>query len=148
MTIVRWRPMGDLVTMQDEMNRVFEDLWRRGPRSGGVTPASAWWPSIDVAETQNEFRVVAELPGLKRDNVKISLTDNVLTLRGEKKSEQDREAESRHQVERAYGAFERSFQLTCPVDASKVKAKFEDGVLTITLPKSEESRPREISIGS
>ena len=91
---------------------------------------------------------MAELPGLKRDHVKISLTDNVLTLRGEKKSEQDRETGSWHQVERAYGVFERSFQLTCPVDASKVKAKFEDGVLTITLPKSEESRPREISIES
>lgn len=148
MAIVHWRPMGDLVTVQDEMNRVFEDLWRRSPRSGSPGSAAAWWPSIDVQETQGEFRLVAELPGLKRDHVKISLTDNVLTLRGEKKSEQDRETGSWHQVERAYGVFERSFQLTCPVDASKVKAKFEDGVLTITLPKSEESRPREISIES
>lgn len=148
MAIVRWRPMGDLITMQDEMNRVFDDLWRRGPRSGSLSPTGAWWPSIDVKETQNEFRIVAELPGLKRDDVKISLTDNVLTLRGEKKSEQDRGEENWHQVERAYGVFERSFQLTCPVDASKVKAKFEDGVLTISMPKSEESRPREISIES
>ncbi len=148
MAIVRWRPMGDLVTMQDEMNRVFEDLWRRDPRSGSPGSAAAWWPSIDVKETQNEFRLLAELPGLKRDDVRISLTDDVLTLRGEKKSEQDRDNENWHQVERAYGVFERSFQLTCPVDASKVKAKFEDGVLTITLPKSEESLPREISIDS
>jgi HSP20 family protein len=148
MAIVRWRPMGDLITMQDEMNRVFEDLWRRSPRSGPPTSATSWWPSIDVKETQNEFRLLAELPGLKRDDVKISLTDDVLTLRGEKRSEQERENESWHQVERAYGVFERSFQLTCPVDASKVKAKFEDGMLTITLPKSEESRPREINIES
>lgn len=148
MAIVRWRPVGDLVTMQDEMNRVFEDLWRRNPRSGSLGAAAAWWPSIDVQETQNEFRIAAELPGLKRDDVKISLTDNVLTLRGEKRSDQGRESEGWHQMERAYGVFERSFQLTCPVDASKVKARFEDGVLTITLPKSEESRPREISIDS
>jgi HSP20 family protein len=148
MAIVRWRPVGDLVSMQDEMNRVFEDLWRRSPRSGSLGAATAWWPSIDVQETQNEFRIAAELPGLKRDDVKISLTDNVLTLRGEKRSEQGRESEGWHQMERAYGVFERSFQLTCPVDASKVKARFEDGVLTITLPKSEESRPREISIDS
>ena len=147
MTIVRWRPMGDLISMQDEMNRVFEDLWRRGPRSAAPA-AGAWWPSVDVKETQEAYQVAAELPGLKREDVKISLTDNLLTLRGEKRAQQDRETENWHQVERAYGVFERSFQLTCPVDASKVKAKFEDGVLTITLPKSEESRPREISIES
>ncbi len=146
MALVRWRPMNDLISIQDEINRTFEDLWRQS-RTGG-SPASGWWPAVDLTENKNEFKLVAELPGLRREDVKISLTENVLTLRGEKHAHKENEGESWHQAERSYGVFERSFQLTCPVDASKVKARFEDGVLTVTLPKSEESRPREIDIES
>jgi len=145
MALVRWRPMNDLLSIQNEINRAFDEAWR------GRTPTPAtglYWPAVDVTENKNEFKLVAELPGMKREDVKISLTENVLTLRGEKRARKEEENESWHQVERTYGSFERSFQLTCPVDASKVKARFEDGVLTVLLPKSEESRPREIDIES
>ena len=144
MSIVRWRPFNDLVGIQDEINRAFEDFWRQSSR--GLTARGAWWPAVDVVETEGEFKVIAELPGMKKEDVKISLTDNVLTLRGEKKMEKEENNDNWHQVERSYGAFERSFHLTCPVDASKVKARFDNGVLTVVLPKSEEAKPREIEI--
>jgi HSP20 family protein len=144
MALVRWRPMSDLMSIQDEINRAFDEVWRgHGQR---VTASSMWWPAVDLTESKNEFKLVAELPGMKRGDVKISLTENVLTLRGEKRARKEEENESWHQVERTYGSFERSFQLTCPVDPAKVKARFEDGVLTVVLPKSEESKPREIDI--
>ncbi len=145
MAVVRWRPLNDMVTVQDEINRAFDDFWRHS-RRGGLAAPEAWWPAVDIRENENEFRLVAELPGLTKDDVKISYTDNVLTLRGEKKSETREENENWHQVERSFGAFERSFHLTTPVDPAKVKARFENGVLTVTLPKAENARPREIEI--
>ncbi len=144
MALVRWRPMSDLVSIQDEINRAFDEVWRGG-RPAGAAPRG-WYPAVDLKENESEFKLVAELPGLKRDDVRISLTDNVITLRGEKRAERESDNDNWHQIERSYGTFERSFQLGCPVDTDKIKARFEDGVLTVVLPKSEESRPREIDI--
>lgn len=143
MSLVRWRPFEDLVSWQDEMNRAFDDAVLRSPR---LRTVRGWFPPVDLMENENEFRLVAELPGMGRDDVKISLTDSVLTLRGEKKTEKEETKHNWHHVERSYGAFERSFQLTSPVDSQKISAKFKDGVLTVVLPKSEESRPRDIQI--
>ena len=144
MTLVRWRPLRDIAGVQDEINRAFDDLWRQSrqtdPRGG------TWWPSVDLMENETEFKVVAELPGMKRDDIKLSITENLLTVRGEKKVHTEEKNETWHQVERSYGSFERAFQLSWPGDAGRVKAHFEDGVLAVTLPKSEASRPREISI--
>jgi len=143
MTLVRWRPAGDVVNLHDEMNRLFDEVWRRSQLRSGT---AAWVPPVDLMENEAEFRLVAELPGIPREDVKISLTDNILTLRGEKRTQAEEKNESWHHVERSYGSFERSFNLVSPVDAAKVKAKFENGLLIVTLPKSEESRPREIRI--
>ena len=145
MTLVRCRPMGDMVTVHDEMNRLFDEVWRRSQLRSGVV---SWVPAVDLMENENQFRLVAELPGLGREDVKIALTDNILTLRGEKRAQAEEKDETRHHVERSCGAFERSFTLSGPVDPAKVTAKFDSGVLTVTLPKSEESRPREIRIES
>ncbi len=144
MAIVRWKPLNDIMGVQDEINRAFDDFWRLG-RRGGIAPAG-WWPPVDIKESEEEFRLVAELPGLTKDDVKLSFTENVLTLRGEKKTELENEKDSWHQVERSFGAFERNFHLSCPVDPGKVKAQFENGVLTVTLPKAENAKPREIPI--
>jgi len=143
MSLVRWRPFEDLVSVQDELSRVFDDAVLRSPRFRTVR---GWYPVVDLMENEEEFRLVAELPGLGREDVKISLTDSVLTLRGEKKTEKQQANQNWHHVERTYGTFERSFQLTAPVDNAKIGAKFKDGVLTVVLPKSEESRPRDIQI--
>ena len=139
MALVRWRPMNEL----DDMNRLVDEIWRRSLRQGGGTN---WYPAIDVRENESEYAIVAELPGMTKDDVKISVTDNIVTIRGEKKAQAEEKNENWHQVERTYGAFERSFTLGTSVNASGVKARFEHGVLTVLLPKSEEARPREIRI--
>jgi HSP20 family protein len=138
MALVRWRPMNEL----DDMSRLFDEMWRRSARSSGTN----WYPAIDVTENENEYKIVAELPGMTKDDVKISVTDNIVTIRGEKKAQAEEKNENWHQVERTYGVFERSFTLGTSVNPSGVKARFESGVLTVTLPKSEEARPREIRI--
>ena len=145
MTLVRWKPFADVVGFQNQVDQVFDELWSRS-RTG--SRAGAWFPSVDLSENEVEFRVVAELPGLSKDDLKITLNDDVMTLRGEKRAEVRSEKETWHHVERTYGTFERSFRLSVPVDKEKISAKFEKGVLRVVLPKSEESRPREIGIDS
>ena len=142
MTLVRWKPMSDLTTFHNQLDRIFEDMVHR-TRVGEV---ESWYPAVDLMENQEEYTLVAELPGMTKDDVKITLNDNVLTLRGEKKAEKQAKEENWHRIERTYGAFERSFALTSTVDREKVKARFENGVVKITLPKSETSRTREIDI--
>ena len=139
MAMVRWRPVNEL----DDMSRLFDEMWRRSfrPQSTGN-----WYPAVDVKENENEYKLVAELPGMAKDDVKISVTDNIVTIRGEKKAAHEEQNENWHQVERTYGAFERSFTLGTAVNATGVKARFENGILTVVLPKSEEARPREIRI--
>jgi HSP20 family protein len=139
MALVRWRPMNEL----DDMSRLFDEMWRRSLRP---TAGTTWYPAIDVKENENEYTIVAELPGMNKDDVKISVTDNIVTIRGEKKAEVEERSDNWHQVERTYGAFERSFTLGTSVDPNGVKARFENGVLTVALPKSQEARPREIRI--
>lgn len=142
MTLVRWKPMSDLATFHTQLDRLFEDMWAR-PRSGQI---EAWYPAVDLSESENEYTLVAELPGMTKDDVKITLNDNTVTLRGEKKAEKKTKEENWHHIERTYGAFERSFTLGTSVDREKVKARFENGVITLTLPKAESSRTREINI--
>ena len=142
MTLVRWKPFSDVPAFHDDVNRLFDEIWSRGhSRDPG-----SWSPAVDLTESETEFAMMVELPGMTRDDVKITLNDNVVTLRGEKKAASGDKKENWHHVERTYGAFERSFHLSSPVDKTKVNAKFEAGVLTVTLPKSQESLPREISI--
>ena len=145
MALVKWRPRGSLFDVRDEVNRLFDGFlpdfpWR------GETEAGSWVPRVDIAETNGELVVAAELPGLTRDDVSIRIENNVLTLKGEKKQEEEEKATNYHRIERSYGAFSRSFSLPSTVDASKVRAAFRDGVLTITLPKTEEAKGKEIPI--
>jgi len=142
MKLARWQPFADVPTFHNDISRLFDDAWRRS----GVTKSGSWYPAVDLAETETEFKLMAELPGLTRDEVKITLNGNVITLQGTKQSETESKENNWVHVERTYGAFERSFRLGGPVDKSKVKARFENGVLTVVLPKSEESRSREINI--
>ncbi|MCK5379986.1 MAG: Hsp20/alpha crystallin family protein, partial [Candidatus Latescibacteria bacterium] len=106
----------------------------------------AWVPKVDISETNGDLVVAADLPGLNRDDVSIRIEDNVLTLKGEKKKEEEREGTNFYRVERCGGNFTRSFALPNTVDANKVKATFKDGVLTVTLPKTEEAKGKEIPI--
>ena len=108
--------------------------------------ANRWSPAVDVVETDNDYRFVVELPGVAKEDVKIEFSDGVLTLRGEKKSAEKKDGEAWRRVERRYGAFERSFELPVPVKGEAIRARYADGMLTVSVPKADEVRPHEISI--
>lgn len=125
-----------------EADRFFSDLFDRGV----VRFTDEWAPMVDVSETKDEVIVKAEVPGMTKEEISVTLQDNVLTLRGEKKQEKEEKDKTFHRVERSYGSFVRSFTLPTLVQEDKVKASYKDGVLHITLPKAEEVKPKEISI--
>ncbi len=145
MDLVRWRPFRDLATMQEEMNRLFDRLFERFPERKEFGEG-LWSPCVDISETKDEIVVTAEIPGMKKDDIKISLNDNILTLKGEKRQEKKVEEENYHRIERSYGAFHRSFTLPTTVQQDQVKATYKDGVLKVRLPKAEEAKPKEIAI--
>jgi HSP20 family protein len=112
--------------------------------SGAIT--SAWHPAVDIFEDKDAVKIMAELPGVKPEDVKLSLENNLLTIRGEKKQEAEERNERVHRYERSYGSFERAFVLPSTVDGEKISAEHRDGVLTVTVPKAERARPREIPV--
>lgn len=150
MAIVRWEPFRDLLTLQDRMNRLFDESFRsvRGSGSGEDDWAlgGSWAPLVDIYEREGNIVLKAELPGVDPKDVDIRVENNVLTLRGERKFDAEVNRDNYHRVERAYGAFSRSFTLPNVVDTGDIKAEFKDGVLSVTLPKRAEAKPRQISI--
>jgi len=126
--------------------REMDDLWNRFWGDMPAEPALGWAPSIDVSETDGNIMVKAELPGLDVKDIDVQVTDDVLTLRGEKKTEEEKKDEKYYYKERGYGSFQRSFQLPAGVKSDKVDAQFKNGVLTITMPKSKESKQKRIEI--
>jgi HSP20 family protein len=144
MALVRWSPFRDLLGIQQEVNRLFEDLMSR--RAEGGAEGAVWVPAVDVSETDDAINVKVEAPGVGKDDFKISVTNNVLTVRGEKRMEKETSEENYHRVERVYGSFYRALELPTMVQADKVKANYKDGVLSIVLPKSEEVKPKEIAV--
>jgi HSP20 family protein len=142
-----WTPSGDVLRdrLERMFNQAFGDLTPTGVGSEDVS-TRRWAPAVDIRETDEALTLVAELPGLKREDVTITLENNVLTLSGERKFEKEAKQENYHRIERAYGSFARSFTLPNNVKADQVQAAFKDGVLSITLPKVEEAKPRKIEI--
>jgi HSP20 family protein len=148
MAIVRWEPFREMVTIQDRMNRIFDEAFRanRGSGSEEDYALAAWTPVVDIYEQEGNIVLKAELPGVDPKDVEVRVENNVLTLRGERKFDNDVKKEGYHRVERAYGSFGRSFTLPTVVDTEKIKAEYQDGVLRLTLPKREESKAKQISI--
>jgi HSP20 family protein len=147
MAIVRWEPFRDLVTIQDRMNRIFEDAFRGQGRSGEEDwLGGSWAPPVDIYEHDGNLVLKAELPGIDPKDVDVRVENNVLTLRGERKFDQEVKRENCHRVERAYGTFSRSFTLPNVVDTQSIKAEFKDGVLRVTMPKREEAKPKQIQV--
>src|SRR5262245_3398534 len=147
MAIVRWEPFRDLVSLQERMNRIFDDAFR-GSRGGQDEWAlgGSWAPSVDIYEHGGNLVLKAELPGVDAKDVDVRVENNVLTLRGERKLDNEVKQENYHRVERSYGSFSRSFTLPNVVDTDKIKAEFKDGVLQLVLPKKEEAKPKQIAI--
>lgn len=133
-----------LGAMQRQMNRLFEDFFTEP--FGFLGGRELWGPALDVAETETAVHVHVEVPGVDPKKIEISVAGNELTLRGEKSEEKEEEGKAWHRVERRYGSFVRTVSLPAPVDAGHVEATARDGVLTITLPKREEARPRRIEV--
>jgi HSP20 family protein len=148
MAIVRYEPFRNLVTVQDRMNRIFEEAFRGAPRGTEEEWAlgGAWAPAVDIYEHEGNLVLKAELPGIDPKDVDVQVENNVLTLRGERKFDSEVKREEYHRVERAYGTFSRSFTLPNVIDTAKIKAEFKDGVLRVTLPQREEAKPKQISI--
>jgi len=140
----RFAPANDLLGVR-RLNALLDEAFTGWPVGNGVA-TSAWLPSVDVFEDKESLKIVAELPGLKPEDVKITLENSTLTLRGEKKQVAEEKTERVHRYERSYGSFERSFSLSNTVDTDKVAASFENGVLTITLLKAEKAKLREIAV--
>jgi HSP20 family protein len=145
MELIPWRPFGgELDSFRREMDR----LWERfiGERPFARKNGEQWLPSVDVSETKDSIVVKAELPGTDSKDIDVSISGNVLTIKGEKKEEQEEKDEHRHYVERYHGSFQRSFQLPAEVKTDKIDATFDKGVLKITLPKTEQAKKKEIQI--
>ena len=147
MAIVRWEPLRELGTLENEMNRLFNSVFDAPPAGGNGGAMRRWMPAMDVAETEEDFVLRADLPGLGQDDVKIELEDSTLTISGERKSEHESKGEGFYRVERATGAFSRSLTLPKGVDPEAVTARFDRGVLEVRIPKPAERKPRRISIG-
>jgi len=141
-----WRGRGGLTNLRREMddlfNRFFED-WNLGPR---VPRTETWAPAINVEETDDELIVTADVPGIEPKDLDISLDNNVLTIKGERKEEKEEKKKNYHRVERAYGALQRSIMLPSEVDSSRISAKNKDGVVTITMPKTAQSKRKKIEV--
>jgi HSP20 family protein len=145
MTIVRYDPFRDLRTLQEEVNRLFSTNLTRAFDDEGIG-RGAWAPSVDIYENKDQIVLEAELPGMKQEDFDLSVENNVITLRGERKFEKTDEGDNYHRVERSYGAFTRSFTLPQTVSAEGAVAEYNNGVLRVTLPKREETKARRIQV--
>ena len=145
MTIVRYDPFRDLRTLQEEVNRLFSTNLTRAFGDEGIG-RGAWAPSVDIYENKDHIVLEAELPGMKQEDFDLSIENNVITLRGERKFEKTDETDNYHRVERSYGAFTRSFTLPQTVSAEGATAEYNNGVLRVTLPKREETKARRIQV--
>jgi HSP20 family protein len=146
MAIVRFDPFREVTSLQDRMNRLFDEVWGRTRQGEGDTISGSWLPAVDVRETKDSLEIQAELPGIDAKDVEVSVANGLLTLKGSREFEKATEGQTYHRVERAYGAFERSFTLPTNVNPEKIEASFRQGVLHLTLPKREEAKPKSISI--
>jgi HSP20 family protein len=143
--LVKWEPFWEVSRLRREMDHLWEDFFGPGPRA--MRPwTEEWLPAVDVAETSDKVTVKAEVPGMDPKEIDLSLVGDLLTIKGEKKSEREEQKESYHMVERSYGSFSRALRLPAAVDADKIEARYDKGVLTITCPKKEEVKPRAITV--
>lgn len=145
MAIVRWEPFRDLLTTQKELDRLFREAFTPGFGEGEISTRT-WAPPVDIFENENNIVLKAELPGVDPKDVEVRVEDNTLYLKGERKFAKETKEENYHRVERSYGSFARSFSLPNSIDADKVAAEYKDGLLTLTLPKREETKPKTIKI--
>src|SRR6266850_8506533 len=142
-TLTRWEPFRGATSLQDQINRVFKDVLER---TGEESSLTAWAPAVDIYETEHELVVKADLPDIDPKDLDIRVENNILTIRGERKFEKQVNEDKYLRVERSYGSFARSFTLANTVNAEAIKADYQDGVLTLSIPKKEEAKPKQIKV--
>jgi HSP20 family protein len=142
-TIARWEPFRGVTTLQDQINRLFNETFERTSDDSNL---SAWAPAVDIYETEHELVVKADLPDVDPKDLDIRVENNILTIRGERKFEKKVNEENYLRVERSYGSFARSFTLANTVNSDAIKADYQNGVLTLTVPKREEAKPKQIKV--
>jgi HSP20 family protein len=147
MTIVRWEPLRELGSLQNEMNRLFNTVFDT-PSPSNAGTLRRWMPAMDLVESGDHFVLRADLPGMSEEDVKIEFEDGTLTVSGERKAEHEDREEGYYRVERAFGSFSRSLTLPKGIDPEAVTAGFENGVLEVRVPKPEQRKPRKITIGT
>jgi HSP20 family protein len=147
-TVVRFEPLRELSSLQNEMNRLFNTVFDTpAPSSGNGGALRRWLPAMDLIETEDHFVLRADLPGLSEEDVNLEVEDRVLTISGERKAEHEVSKEGYHRVERAFGSFSRSLTLPEGINPDAVQATFDRGVLEVRIPKPEERKPRKVTIG-
>jgi HSP20 family protein len=146
MALIRWEPVRELNTIQSEMNRLFNTYFDSPTPANGGAALRRWVPAMDLVETEAEFVLRADLPGVSESDVNIELEDHVLTVSGERKAEHEERKEGYYRVERSSGAFTRTLTLPEGVNADAIKASFDKGVLEVRIPKPEEKKPHRVAI--
>jgi len=148
MTLVRWdpywnrAPLSGLNAVQRQVNRIFDEFFNREESEAPAT----WMPRVDFIESGDKFELTVELPGLDKDDVKLEMQNDILTISGEKQQTTDKKERNLYLCERVYGSFRRSFQFTSQVEAAKIDAQFRNGLLVVTVPKAEVAKPKQIDI--
>jgi HSP20 family protein len=143
MNVIKYDPFRELRSLQDEMTRLFAGV---APSNREEFMSGGWVPNVDIYENQDHLVLEADLPGMNRDDIDLSIENNIITLRGERKFEKKADGDSFHRVERSYGTFTRSFTLPQTVSAEGAQADFKNGILRVTLPKREETKARRIEV--
>ena len=146
MNLVKWDPFRELEDVSNRLNRIFGQSLARSESGQNMLAVADWAPSVDISETDSEYLIKGEIPGVKKEDVKVTIQDGMLTIQGERRQEKEEKGKKFHRIECSYGSFARSFRVPSDADESSVKAEFKDGMLNVTLAKSEKAKPKSINV--
>ena len=146
MTIVRWEPFRGVAALQDRINRAFEDAFPQTRETDDEIAMCSWRPAVDIHKTEDGIVVQADLPGVKKEDVSVEVKENILIIRGERKTDESIKDENYFRRERCFGSFSRSFTLNDAIHPDKISAKFKDGVLKITIPKPKKTKSKQVTV--
>ena len=146
MNLIKWDPFRELEDVSSRLNRIFGRMPSRTASDNEMLAVADWMPSVDISETESAYLIKGEIPGVKKEDVKVTIQEGLLTIRGERKRQKEEKNKKFHRVECSYGSFVRSFRVPDDADDAAVKAEFKDGMLNVTLPKSEKPKPKAIEV--
>lgn len=146
MNLIKWDPFRELEDVSARLNRIFGRAPARGDSDNEMLAVADWMPSVDISETNDAYLIKGEIPGVKKDDVKVTVQNGMLTIQGERKQEKEEKGKKFHRIECSYGSFVRSFRVPDDADENKVKAEFKDGMLNVTLPKTEKAKSKAINV--